>query len=405
MQSPSSSAQAGTKTLGELPQLSTTPAEQLTVGVGAVDVPEIAMSTERVPTRSDRSLLNEVERLSNPGAYISVDGAGVVARSGDNISRMLGTSDPQAIGNFMRANGMSSSNIEVGRNYFMPSDTGVYGDASALGQAVLNEDNARLAALARERFNFGDGMDARDIRQSFGYQSRMSVEMAKVDAQAAYLASAANAPSMTAWDGVGRPDPGAVSPLRKGATAALGMVADGLGVLQGVAITATGVTLTGAPDPSTLTKWVGVPLTAYGATFTTKSVVGFGLNATNLITAIRGSTAESGYLPGSALEMAVSLGGGSPEAQRLAVAGDMAWGLATGRVMTASVATGTNPRVASLFQEIPYAYTSAERQAALLAPNAWGIAKSIETPTNYWDLGVKSFENIVEPFTQKKGQK
>ncbi len=41
--------QPGTKTLGELPQLSTTPAEQLAVGVGTVDVPEIASSTERVP--------------------------------------------------------------------------------------------------------------------------------------------------------------------------------------------------------------------------------------------------------------------------------------------------------------------------------------------------------------------
>ena len=49
MQSPSSSAQTGTKTLSELPQLSTTPAEPLAVGVGAVDVPEIAALTERVP--------------------------------------------------------------------------------------------------------------------------------------------------------------------------------------------------------------------------------------------------------------------------------------------------------------------------------------------------------------------
>ncbi len=141
--------QPGTKTLGELPQLSSTPAEPLAVGVSPVDVPEIATSTERVPTRSDRSLLNEAERLSNPGAYISVDGAGVVARSGDNISRMLGTSDPQAIGNFMRANNLTSDRIEAGRNYFRPDSTTAYGDASDLGQFALNQGNERIAAASR----------------------------------------------------------------------------------------------------------------------------------------------------------------------------------------------------------------------------------------------------------------
>ncbi|MFT7724442.1 MAG: hypothetical protein QM788_16700 [Roseateles sp.] len=141
-----------------------------------------------------------------------------------------------------------------------------------------------------------------------------------------------------------------------------------------------------------MTKWAGVPLTAYGAAFTVKSTAGFGLNTTNLIKALSGSAVESDYLPGSALEMAVSLSGGSPEAQRLAVAGDMAWGLATGLVLDARVATGavTNPRIAALFQAPTY--TTAGRQATLLAPNAWNMVTRIEPRASLLDLTVKSYE-------------
>jgi hypothetical protein len=126
-------------------------------------------------------------------------------------------------------------------------------------------------------------------------------------------------------------------------------------------------------------------------------MAGLGLNATNLVAALRGSTAESDYLPGSALEMAVSLSGGSPEAQRLAVAGDMAWGLATGRVLEARIATGvvTNPRVAALFQAPTW--TTAERQATLFAPNAWNMMTRIEPRAGLMDLTVKSYENIWQP--------
>ncbi|MBQ0941993.1 hypothetical protein KAK07_01460 [Ideonella sp. 4Y16] len=359
------------------------------LGTGSIEPDPTPDELQAAFRQSERDYRSRTER--------SVAGSGYVARNGDSISRIVGSSDPQAIGNFMRANGLSSSNVEAGRNYFRPDEVTAYGDSAALGQAVLNNDNARLAALAQERFAFSDGRDARDIRESFAYQSRMSRELGDLQAQAAYQAKLANGPSVSAWDGVKRDAPGAVSPAYKAVTSALGMVADGLGTVQGVAITLTGAALTAAPEPTTLTKWAGVPLAAYGATFTAKSVAGFGLNATNLVTALRGSTLEADYLPGSALEMAVSLRGGSPEAQRLAVAGDLAWGLATGRVLNAQLATGSNPRVASLFQEVPYAYTSAERQAALLAPNTWNIVTRLERPAGYPDLGVKVWENIVLP--------
>ena len=81
----------------------------------------------------------------------SVVGRGYVAQRGDSISRLLGTSNPQDVGNFMRANGLVSSALTAGQNYFVPADGGSYGDSTALGQAVLNGDNARLAQLATNR--------------------------------------------------------------------------------------------------------------------------------------------------------------------------------------------------------------------------------------------------------------
>jgi hypothetical protein len=70
------------------------------------------------PTIDNRALLNAAERASNPDAYASVQGTSRTARSGDTVSGMIGTSDPQAVGNFMRANNMTSSTLRMGGNYF-----------------------------------------------------------------------------------------------------------------------------------------------------------------------------------------------------------------------------------------------------------------------------------------------
>ncbi|MBI3153129.1 MAG: hypothetical protein HYZ21_13415 [Chloroflexi bacterium] len=102
--------------------------------------PEEAQAAFR---QSERDYRNSTEH--------SVAGSSYVAQSGDSISRILGTSDPQAIGNFIRANGLTSSHIVAGRNYFVPDDANAYGDSVALGQAVLHGDNARLEALAQQR--------------------------------------------------------------------------------------------------------------------------------------------------------------------------------------------------------------------------------------------------------------
>ncbi|MGM9517009.1 hypothetical protein ACS5PK_22430, partial [Roseateles sp. DB2] len=130
--------------IGRLPQVNTQDLESL-------QLPNLEV-------QDNRSLLNAMERGMDPSRYASVEGTSLVARSGDSISRMLGTSSPQAIGNFMRANGLTSSAIEAGRNYFLPSRVSAYGDSSVLGRAAMANDNARLAAIKAASLLDADGM-------------------------------------------------------------------------------------------------------------------------------------------------------------------------------------------------------------------------------------------------------
>jgi hypothetical protein len=58
---------------------------------------------------------------------------------------MLGTSDPTAVEAFMRANGLSDSTIYAGEQYVMPSDADYAASTGEMGQAALNQDNARIA--------------------------------------------------------------------------------------------------------------------------------------------------------------------------------------------------------------------------------------------------------------------
>jgi len=75
-------------------------------------------------------------------------------QSGDSLSGILGTSDPAAIGAFMQANGLTSSTIYPGEQLVMPSGGYTEGDA-ALGQATLNVDNQRIAALQASNNGYG----------------------------------------------------------------------------------------------------------------------------------------------------------------------------------------------------------------------------------------------------------
>lgn len=75
-----------------------------------------------------------------------------VVRKGDNLSSILGTSDPRVVGAVMAASGLKTSLIRPGQELTIPDDA--YNrafsepDQSALGQRTLNEDDA-----GRERQN------------------------------------------------------------------------------------------------------------------------------------------------------------------------------------------------------------------------------------------------------------
>jgi hypothetical protein len=104
----------------------------------------------RISDFDNRARLNDAERLGNPSAYTSVPGRSQLALPGQSLSSILGTSDPQAIGNFMRANNLSSDLLQLGRSYFVPDSATAYGNAVNLGQAALNAGNSRIEQ-ARQR--------------------------------------------------------------------------------------------------------------------------------------------------------------------------------------------------------------------------------------------------------------
>ena len=116
-------------------------------------------SVESVSTPEElQSAFRQSERDYRSSTEQSVAGSGYVAQSGDSISRIVGTSAAQAIGNFMRANGLTSDRIEVGRNYFVPDDVMAYGDSTAAGQFALNQGNARIAAARAASLMAADGL-------------------------------------------------------------------------------------------------------------------------------------------------------------------------------------------------------------------------------------------------------
>jgi hypothetical protein len=72
------------------------------------------------------------------------------AGSGDSISRLLGTSDPGAIGQFLGLNGMDgrSSTLQIGHSYAAPTrPDDATPDEIATGRHLLQSDNGRLSAL------------------------------------------------------------------------------------------------------------------------------------------------------------------------------------------------------------------------------------------------------------------
>lgn len=84
--------------------------------------------------------------MSGVGRMLAYSDASYTVQPGDNLSSIIGSSDPAAIGAVMRASKLSGSTIRPGQELILPMG-GYSSSDAALGQAVLNSDNARLAAL------------------------------------------------------------------------------------------------------------------------------------------------------------------------------------------------------------------------------------------------------------------
>lgn len=128
---------------------------------------------------------------------------GVTAQSGDSISKILGTSNPKAVEAFMRANNLSGSTIQAGREYVMPSSADFEASDGRVGQAVLNADNRRLADAAAVPGTFsgdmrlaqanGVSMDEISTARAYsmsGAASSGDTSVAPAEAQAASYGSA-----------------------------------------------------------------------------------------------------------------------------------------------------------------------------------------------------------------------
>lgn len=106
------------------------------------------------------------------GPQDSLSGRTAVAQPGDSISRLLGTSDPSAIGAFSRANGLKpgDSTIYAGRTYFLPNDSGGSAQDRGEGLLMIRRDNARKAQLEADRAQGSDlAAQARYLLDQFSY--------------------------------------------------------------------------------------------------------------------------------------------------------------------------------------------------------------------------------------------
>jgi YD repeat-containing protein len=84
----------------------------------------------------------DLSDITLPAGRLSIQ-----VQSGDTISSIVGSSNPVDIEAFMRANQITTSTLIAGQPYFLPNSDDYAASTGALGQATLNADNARLAAL------------------------------------------------------------------------------------------------------------------------------------------------------------------------------------------------------------------------------------------------------------------
>jgi hypothetical protein len=109
--------------------------------------------TQRTPDATPQAPDNDNGAPVDPSDTATPGYQIVTARPGDSISRLVGTSRPDAIGQFASLNGLNGSALKAGSSYYVPTS---YDDATsnerAAGNRILRSDNARLAA-ARQAAN------------------------------------------------------------------------------------------------------------------------------------------------------------------------------------------------------------------------------------------------------------
>jgi hypothetical protein len=143
------------------------PSDVIGLGAASVDPYGMADANERDPV-SDAT--DSAASSKPPIRYIK-------AAPGDSISRLVGTSDPGAIGRFLRLNGMDgrSSNIFAGRVYALPAE-GVdpSSEEIAAGRQVISQDNANLRSrpawrAANDQFSarLNDGLNVWTSRDPY----------------------------------------------------------------------------------------------------------------------------------------------------------------------------------------------------------------------------------------------
>ena len=115
---------------------------------------QIPWQSARSDSAEDNAPVELIRPIQPDGPLRKLPNVGfATAKPGDSISRLLGTSDPVAIGRFMHLNGMTAarSNLQIGSTYAVPT---AFDDAShddlVAGQQAIAIDNARLAT-ARAR--------------------------------------------------------------------------------------------------------------------------------------------------------------------------------------------------------------------------------------------------------------
>lgn len=121
-----------------------------------------AQASIEINPGSPQLQVSDIKVLPEPIGPVSY-----TVQGGDSLSGILGTSDPAAIGAFMRANGLTSSTIYPGEQLALPSG-GYTASDEALGHATLSNDDAVSAAEANRAFNaLGGEMAADTLPQAF----------------------------------------------------------------------------------------------------------------------------------------------------------------------------------------------------------------------------------------------